>query len=152
MSAIKIEVRGDKELYAKFMRINDLGYQDTFDDIGKELVSIFGNEAFASQGGAIGQSWPALAPSTLKQKSKSWSGRPPLERTGEMKGAFDAQASDTQVVVTNSSDKFAYHQGKQRSGKLPRRPMMGKGGVVEGRVKPIFRQGVMQKVRQAWAM
>lgn len=146
----KIEVRGDKELYAKFMRINALGYSETFQEIGRELVDIFGGLVFASRGGAIGKSWAPLKATTGRGKATSYAGRPPLVQTGAMRGAFEAQASEFQVVITNSDFKFPFHQlGTSRG--IPARKMTGAGGVVRPRTEPIFRRGVMQKVRQAWA-
>lgn len=146
---VQIKISGDKETIEKLGKMGQslLNFQSAMRSIGKELPSYFSNQVFSSQGGAIGERWPALKQDTKLQKSKRYPGAQPLVRTGQMKGGFRADFPDVNSVsIGNVAPYFVYHQSKAPRRKLPRRTMMSTGGQVKAIIGQIIDADVRDKI------
>lgn len=123
-------IDGSKELSRVLNGIGE-GIKDwrpAFKEAGDTLADIFSDDVFTSEGGVIGERWPALKPAYLAQKVKAGYPADTLIRTGKMKRSFKNTFSATSAEVTNSTAYFKYHQSnKARSSNLPRRVMMKLG-------------------------
>ena len=106
------------------------GMEPALMEIGELGSKYFGGIAFQSKGSAFGEAWDPLAASTVKEKSKNWPGRPDMVRTGEMQNSFSYEMQSPGVVrLFNAAPWFKYHQSaSERSGRLPRRIMIGVNG------------------------
>lgn len=49
---------------------------------------------------------------------------PLLEKTGDMRGSFDAAVTKSQAVLFNTAEQFPFHQSNKPRNRLPRRVMM----------------------------
>jgi hypothetical protein len=147
MARIETHVEGLHDVQAALDKLSRMSFSDTFGKIGQRLIPFFSGPVFLSRGGVIGESWPDLAPSTQERKAKRFPGRPTLVETGDMQGAFTAEAGPDRVTIGNSDPKFGYHQGEQRSGKLPRRAMLKISPEVQEIATDIFEQDLDAKIR-----
>ena len=87
----------------------------TFKKVGVYLTDFFSGEVFDTRGAVIGEPWP---PRKIKA---DW---PILEKSGKMRHSFVYHAEDKQVLITNITDYFKYHQSNKPRIKLPRRVMI----------------------------
>jgi len=152
MLSVSIEIKGDKETIAALGKLGSslLNFQMAMRSIGKELVSYYGNNVMNSQGGAIGQRWPALKQSTKEAKAKRYYTSTPLVNTGTMKQSFDSMAPDlNSVTIGNKAPYFVYHQSSAPRSKLPRRVMMSTGGNVKGIIGQIIDADIKAKIQKA---
>ena len=117
--------------------------------IGKEVTSYFSNQGFDSQGGVLGEKWPALSPAYKKYKAKKYGSVIPLVRTKAMKRGFVYDSDAESVTITNSAPYFAYHQSNEPRTKLPRRVMMKATPAVKTLVSGIIQDGLTNKIRSA---
>lgn len=150
--SVHITITGDKEAIGRLGKLGTslLNFQGAMRSIGKELPSYFSNQVMNSQGGAIGERWPALSPATRLQKSKLYPGAGPLVRTGQMKNSFGADYPDSNTaVIGNSAPYFVYHQSKLARRKLPRRAMMSTSGAVKDIIKDIIDADIRNKIAGA---
>lgn len=124
MSDIQISITGDKELVERLKRLGggQLNLNDSLDDSGRYLTRFFGGEVFASRGRVIDESWASLNPSYAAWKARTFPGRPPLVRTGEMMRSFGYTASPLRLELFNTADHFLFHQ--EGTGRAPKRVMM----------------------------
>jgi len=149
---VQIKITGDKETIAKLGKMGQslLNFQTAMRSIGKELPSYFSNQVFGSQGGAIGERWPALKQATKDSKAKKYFTATPLVNTGAMKRGFRAEYPDfNSVMIGNVAPYFDYHQSKAPRSKLPRRTMMSTGGQVKSIIGSIIDADVKQKITKA---
>lgn len=146
-----VRITGDKETIAYLQSV-----RHELDDmskpmrkIGSELKDFFSNDVFATQGGAIGERWPALAPSTIKQKSKRYRAFSvvPLVRTGKMKESFFFKADKTSVTIGNNAPQFIYHQSSAPRTKIPYRPMLAINESVRSIAQDIIQSHVDEIIR-----
>lgn len=155
MLSVKVTITGDKQVLSKIKKLGQSLY--TYDlamkSIGKKLTSYFGNEVFASQGGALGEKWPSLKPATIKRKNKMniIAGSMPLvgNNSPHMKDQFEYNAGSSFVVISNAADYFAYHQSNEPRRKLPRRVMMKTTPEVRAMVKDIIDSDIKNKLSKA---
>lgn len=149
---VQIKITGDKETIAKLGKMGQslLNFQSAMRSIGKELPDYFGNQVFGSQGGAIGERWPALKQATKESKAKKYFTATPLVNTGRMKRGFRADYPDVNSVsIGNVMPYFVYHQSKAPRSKLPRRTMMSTGGNVKAIIGNIIDADVRKKIAGA---
>lgn len=143
---IQIIVKGDKETKAKLNRLGKSIYnlKHAMELIGRDTAKYFSSQGFSSQGGVFGNPWQPLARSTSNEKNKTYPGRPPLVRTGEMQNSFEFNASNSSVVIGNTSQHFKYHQSTLPRRKIPRRQTMG----INDPVKRIVSQHIHNEIRK----
>ena len=143
---IDIIVKGDKETKAKLNRLGKSIYnlKNAMELIGRDSARYFSNQGFSSQGGVFGSPWPPLSTRTLTSKNKSYPGRPPLVRTGQMQNSFEFNASSSSVVIGNTSPHFKYHQSTLPRRKLPRRPTMG----INDPIRRIITEHIHNEIRK----
>lgn len=134
MTEISVTITGDKEVLAHLRKVGNgvINLRQPMSEIGRDLTGFFSGQVFASRGGIIGESWAKLSPAYARYKAKTYPGRPPLVRTGEMQRSFKSRATATSVEVYNTAKHFDYHQLGTR--KMPARVMMK---VDEPRLKAI---------------
>lgn len=152
MLSVAITIKGDKETIAALGKLGSsfLNFQMAMRSIGKELTNYYGNNVFNSQGGAIGQRWPALAQATKKQKVKKFYTATPLVNTGDMKKGFTSTFPDVNsVTIGNKMDYFKYHQSSAPRTRLPRRVMMSTGGSVKTIIGDIIQADIEGKIEKA---
>jgi len=152
MLSVAITIKGDKETIAKLGKLGSsfLNFQMAMRSIGDELTRYYGNNVFNSQGGAIGQKWPALAQSTKDAKAKRFFTATPLVNTGAMKQGFTSTFPDVNsVTIGNKMDYFKYHQSSAPRSHLPRRVMMSTGGNVKTIIGTIIDADIQGKIAKA---
>lgn len=101
-----------------------------FTEAGDDLLTFFGEDVFESQARAIGDSWRALAESTLRARAdrKGHYARTPertdkiLWWTGDLKRGFRKEANQLFLRIYNDVEYFRYHQ--ERGGSPPQRKML----------------------------
>jgi len=94
-----------------------------FRQVGDLLLKTF-RENFRSEGKTLGEPWSPLKASTLIEKRRL--GFPPdiLVRTGRLRDSFKSKPERYEVVVSNPTPYFIYHQSRRPRHRLPRRVMM----------------------------
>lgn len=163
-----VVISGDKEIISKLRKLKQsiFTFERAMKTIGEELTSYFSNQVFASQGGILGERWPALSEkyriykatghTTLnlaRQKAttnvNTYPGRGILVKTGEMKNSFVFEADNKSVFITNTSDHFPFHQSNESRSKLPRRVMMKTTPEIRQVVTQIVDDEIKNKIRAA---
>ena len=97
---------------------------------GDKLLKLFGIEVFETQGGAIGDSWRALALSTRTARARrtGYYRNPPIRTdktliwTGRLMAGMRKKVQPMQLRIYNDVPYFKYHQ--KRGGKPPQRKML----------------------------
>jgi hypothetical protein len=155
MLKMEVHITGLNEQVARLRGLNVALLNNTvaLAAAGKAVALYFSNDVFATQGGALGVTWPTLATSTIKQKAKhfpQYQGTP-LIRTGKMKSmdSFKIEASPTEVKITNTAPYFKYHQSSAPRTKLPRRQVMGVNEQVRVIVREVVAADIKTKVEVA---
>ncbi len=97
--------------------------QPVFDEFGQYMLASI-NRNFQNEGRP--RKWPALAPSTLQQRTRQGYGAGPiLYRTGRLQRGFRVNTGSTYMRIVNDTPYFKYHQQDKRPGKvIPRRIMV----------------------------
>lgn len=152
MPSIQITITGDKQNIAKLSKLGQslVMFEGAMNSIGKELSAYFAGQVFASQGGILGDQWPALSDEYALYKAKKYPGRGPLIRTGEMQSSFFYEADSQGVLIGNAADHFKYHQSDEtRTSNLPRRTMMALTDDVKDIITMIIDADVERKIRMA---
>lgn len=113
---IKIEVKGEKQLMAGFLRVGrDLSNFRVPLTAANALIRKSVDTNFEREGSELGKPW--------KKLSKP-AGHKILQDTGLMRGSFLSMISNTRVEISNTAPYFAFHQSNRPRHKLPRRIMM----------------------------
>ena len=136
MSELKITIFGVehtlKVLEGAAHRIAHL--EPVWEDIATDLMSLE-TKVFASEGGAIGVTWPALSPAYARWKARHGFSQKILERTGELRRSLTEKSSGDMVLeITPDSLAFGtalmvgswflgtlHQEGTRR---MPARPIM----------------------------
>ena len=124
--AISWSIEGDKQLSRNLLvmanRVKD--WTPAFAETAYSLKSIFSEDVFQSEGGAIEESWAPLSKAYALRKARMYPGKGILERTGDMKNGFMTLVRPDMAQVWNKVEYFKYHQSNQPRSHLPRRVMM----------------------------
>lgn len=99
-------------------------FSKPFASASKELIKIYSNDVFNTQGGEINERWERLSPYTVAQKSRLGFPKDILVRTGKMQKGFKSIIDKEQALIYNDTEYFKYHQSNQPRKKIPRRVMM----------------------------
>lgn len=105
-------------------------FKKPFNSSGTELLQFFGDEVFATQGSAVGESWRTLALSTLQARAdrRGHYAKQPVATnkilvwTGTLQKGFKKQVTAQMLRIYNTVRYFKYHQ--QRGGSPPQRRML----------------------------
>jgi hypothetical protein len=153
MLKVEIRISGDAALVGRLdaLKIGLRDFTAPLTVIGEELKNYYGNDVFATQGGAIGIPWPTLAASTVKQKLRKYPtyASTPLIRTGKMKSSFRAKVSPVSLEISNDAPYFKYHQSTAPRSKIPYRPMMAINTEVKSIIQRVIQADVDAKVAAA---
>lgn len=146
---IRFELEGEKQMIRQFRGIaaDFKDWKPEFETVGTLLVNTF-KDTFETQGRNIGESWPPLAESTLKQKMRRGYPSDPLIRTGKMREAFVYDAWSFEVIVTNPVSYFVYHQSKAPRKKIPRRVMMKIDQKRKEMIPKIFQKAIEEHLKE----
>lgn len=127
--SITWEIEGEKQLVRRLQGIEATAkdWKPAFKKATDELVKVFSNEVFATQGRAVQETWPPLKPSYLAQKRKQGFTGGTLVKTGKMQKSFKSLVKADYAKVWNSVAYFQYHQSNKPRNKIPRRVMMKLG-------------------------
>lgn len=139
MSEFTIMLTGGSKLKTKLATLEALDLKPEFIQIGEYLKDYYSGEGFLSQGQVFGKPWPPLKNSA--GKSKSFVGQP-LERTGTMRNAFEFDAKEMEVKISNPTPYFPFHQSSAPRRVLPRRVMLGFNGTIKGKARGILKLGI----------
>jgi len=141
-------IEGDAQLVRRLRGIGKevKDWTPAFGEAAEKLKSIFENDVFRTEGGAIQEKWQPLKPQYLAQKLKQGYPADILIRTGVMKNSFFTESSRMQGVVSNQSPYFKYHQSKTPRSKLPRRIIMKLGNKQKEIVVKVFHTYWYKKV------
>lgn len=149
---VQVIVTGLTETQARLVSLGKAFYdfEPEMKMIGDELKTYFSNDIFISEGEDFGQRWQALAPSTLAYKLAHYDGRGILERSGDLKEGYTADADKTSVFITNPVPYFVYHQSEEEPRtRLPRRQLIGVTPKVKTIVGDIIGLGVRTRVERS---
>lgn len=149
--SIKVKITGTDQELAKLKKLGD-GFQDfsvAMKLIGDEVTKYYSGQVFASQGGIIGERWPALNANYAKSKAKRYPGRGILIATGTMQQSFKSLATAKKVLIYNTAPYFKYHQSTKARTKIPYRPMMKIDNDVKNIVRQIMNQDIQRKIEAA---
>lgn len=124
MANIVINVTGDKETMAQLRRLGmaAINLSPAMHLIGTYLTTFFSGEVFASRGRVIGEPWAPLNTGYAAHKARTFPGRPPLIRSGQMNKGFQAHTGRTFARINNPVPHFDYHQ--EGTSSIPARVMM----------------------------
>lgn len=151
MLQLDVKIAGDAKVMEKLKALGEdfLEFDEAMHEIGEELISYYGGQAYKSQGGVYGTPWAQLAPSTQAYKIKHYPqyAAVPLMRTGAMAKSFGYVASAKEVEILNVADYFVYHQSSEPRHKLPRRPMLGVNDDVKKVIKKVIEEDLRGKLR-----
>jgi phage gpG-like protein len=153
MADLRLEwsIEGDKSLSRVLigMGASLKDFRQPFNSSAEYLKRTFSKDVFATQGAAIGERWKRLSLATVAQKARLGYLSGPLIRTGRMQNSFQSIVQSDQAVVYNTAPYFKFHQSKQgRSGRLPRRPMMGLGPNQKATIVRYFQEYVRESMRR----
>lgn len=95
-----------------------------FDKSGEDMVRLFQDDVFKSEGQAIDETWDPLSRAYALQKEKKYPDKGILEATGAMRQSFFYVPDSSSLVVWNDAEYFKYHQSTEPRFKIPRRAMM----------------------------
>lgn len=149
--SISVTVQGDKEVQRKLKRLGNTitHLHAAMIVIGKDATHYYETVGFIDKGRAFGNPWPELSRNTLKMKQKKWAGRNTLERTGDMRRGFYAEADNDSVTIGNKVNYYKYHQSSAARSKLPRRQMAGINNPIKRMVQEAIRDEVTRKINTA---
>ncbi|WP_425905726.1 phage virion morphogenesis protein [Nitrobacter sp. TKz-YC02] len=148
---IEWSIEGDKSLSRVLIGLGASlsDYRQPFNSSAEYLKRTFSRDVFSTQGRAIGERWKRLSPATVAEKARLGYFSGPLIRTGRMQNSFQSIVQSDQAVVYNTAPWFKYHQSKQgRSGRLPRRPMMGLEPNQKATIVRYFQEYIQQSMRK----
>ncbi len=133
-------IEGETQLVRRLEKITASTKEATpaFQQASDYLKRVFSQDVFASNGGAIGETWAPLKPKYLAQKVSQGYPADILVRTGAMKNAFMSLVKSDSATIWNGMQYFKYHQSKEPRSKLPRRVMMKLGNNQKEFVVKIF--------------
>jgi len=80
---------------------------------------------YNTQGKTFGKPWKPLKPATIRAKQKlGYLGAGPLNRTGTMKRSFKMKMGKSEVIISNPTSYYPYHQSSAPRRVIPRRVTM----------------------------
>ena len=121
---VKITITGDKKAIASINNIqNQLEKPKEPLQNSSKLMMAAIMENFKNQGKTFGMPWTPLKPLTVKIKQRlGYGDKPPLVRTGRMKGSFRSKTERNKLIIDNPTPYFPSHQiGSKR---IPQRVML----------------------------
>jgi phage gpG-like protein len=145
---MRITINGTEKVIKKLKKLSELNFEPEFNKIGEYLKQYYSGEVFLSQGGVFGKRWQPIADGTRKYKTKHYTGKGILERTGNMRKSFTFTATKDSVMVTNTATYFKYHQSSEPRTKLPRRVMIGYNSAIKNQVRSLLNDGVKRLVNE----
>lgn len=143
-------IEGEKQLSRRLRGISE-GMNDwrpTLKKTAKELVQIFENDVFKTEGNVLGETWDPLSPRYLAKKRADGYSSKPLIRTGAMRKAFQSLVTPDDATIWNAIEYFKYHQSNRPRSRLPRRVMMKLGQDQKALVVRIFQEEFIKKARK----
>lgn len=146
---VNVTISGDPSFLQRAAGVISSGnFSKPLKEIGDELVSYYGGQVFASQGGVYGTPWAQLSPSTQAYKAKHYVAYAaiPLIATGKMRNSFRSTPSARQLVIDNTAPYFDYHQSNAPRTRLPRRQMLGVNDDVKSIIKQIITRDLNGKL------
>lgn len=145
MSELSITLTGTTRLREKLGTLELLDLRPEFIQLGDYLKDYYSGEAFLSQGQVFGEPWAPIKNSA--SKSKYYSGQP-LERSGAMRNAFEADAENMQVRIHNETPYFKYHQSSAPRRVLPRRVMLGFNSSIKYKAHEYLKLGIERIIHE----
>jgi len=142
-------IEGEKQMsrYLRGVSEEMKNWYPQFRSTGRLLLKTF-QENFSTQGRTIGAPWQRLKDSTVREKVRlGYAGAGILQRTGRMKRNFRSRPERTQVMISNPTAYFPYHQSNKPRRKLPRRVMMLIDERRRQEITKIFQSAVQDKLK-----
>lgn len=146
---VTVQITGASEIKAKLARLGRGLFQldNGMRQIGEYMANYFANEGFASQGQVFNNTWPRLNLQYAQWKAVHFSGRPILERTGQMRRSFAYKSGSNSVTIGNNQPYFKFHElGGTR---LPQRQMMGINEPNKRMIAHILQNEIRNKIEAA---
>ena len=143
---LNFTIEGEKQLLRRLQGVSEnlKDWRPEFKKVGSGLLKTF-KDNFQNQGRTLGMPWQRLKPSTLKEKIRlGYSGAGILVRTGKMKRSFQSKPGHKQVVISNPTSYFPYHQSNKSRNKLPRRVMMRIDNIRAQEIVKVFQSAVQE--------
>lgn len=143
-------IEGEKQLHNR-LRVAAEAVKDwtpAFKETAVQLKQVFSADVFATEGGAVDESWAPLSPAYAKRKARQYPGKGLLQATGKMQDSFMTLWKPDMAMVWNTCDYFKYHQSNKPRHVLPRRLMMKLAQQQRTDVVKIFHTYFVRKIRQ----
>ncbi len=112
---LKVTLEGEAQVSRRLLIVADgiTNFEAPLRNIGSELQKTF-QQNFAQQGALFG-GWAE------RKKDYPW---PILNKTGRMRQGFRQNLGKQELIITNVTPYFKYHQSNKPRSRLPRRVMM----------------------------
>lgn len=142
-------IEGEKQLSRNLLLLSNKvkDWTPAFAETAYTLKSIFSQDVFETEGGAINESWAPLSKAYAYRKAQTHPGKGILERTGAMRNGFMTMWRPDMAQVWNDVEYFKYHQSNQaRTSNLPRRVIMKLAETQRTQIVKIFHSYFQQMV------
>lgn len=145
---LQFYIEGELQLARVFeaMASNIQDWSPAFEQSANQLVDMFSNDVFETEGQAIDEAWSPLSRAYAYKKAKQFgSDTGILQATGTMRSSFTSFFDPTSMTVWNTTEYFKYHQSKLPREKMPRRVMMKLTNDMKASVVRNFQQQFMDQ-------
>lgn len=119
-----------------------------FEKSAGDLIDMFSNDVFDTEGMAIDEQWSPLSRAYASRKAKEYGEDTGiLQATGTMKNSFTSFFDPTTLIVWNAAEYFKFHQSSLPREKIPRRVMMKLTDDLKAAVVRNFQQQFMDQTQ-----
>lgn len=143
-------IEGEQQLSRKLLilaeKLDD--WTPAFKETAYTLKSLFSNDVFSSEGGAINEKWSPLSKAYAYKKAQKYPGKGLLVATGKMQNSFMTLYKSDMAAVWNEATYFKYHQSNKPRSKLPRRVMMKLAEAQKVQIVRIFNTYFQKAIKQ----
>lgn len=115
----------------KNLQIGVKNFSKPLNKIGNDLLEIYSEDVFKTQGRTIDRTWKPLSVTTLFARSQrqgyyrnAGGGTQPLIWTKRLQKGFRKKVTSDKLVIDNPIPYFKHHQAPTRPGRPPRRQML----------------------------
>jgi phage gpG-like protein len=112
MISFSVQVTGDQQALRRLRKagVDVRDFTKELRQAGDELLDVYGNQVFETEGQIVGERWAPLNPRYQARKQNTYRGRGTLERTGRLRRSFRAQSGKDTLFLDNPTPYLKYHQ------------------------------------------
>lgn len=147
---LRFSIEGELQLSRNLEAIaaNSTDWSTAFEITSDELLQIFSNEVFDTEGAAVEEHWDPLSAAYAYRKEKLYPGKGILEATGTMRNSFERMFDASSMTIWNTTEYFKYHQSLlPRNSNLPRRIMLKLTNDMKAEIVRTFQKEYLAKLQ-----